>query len=37
MGAHTIETKSAQLAGLNMEILEVTGVEPGGFRSSPSG
>jgi len=31
MGAHTIPTKSAQLAGLNMEILEVTGVEPGGF------
>jgi len=31
MGAHTIPTKSAQLAGLNMEILEVTGAEPGGF------
>jgi OmcA/MtrC family decaheme c-type cytochrome len=31
MGAHTIPTKSAQLAGLNMEILEVTGVEPGGL------
>jgi OmcA/MtrC family decaheme c-type cytochrome len=31
MGAHTIPTKSAQLAGLNMEILEVTGAEPGGM------
>jgi OmcA/MtrC family decaheme c-type cytochrome len=31
IGAHTIPTKSAQLAGLSMEILEVTGAEPGGF------
>lgn len=30
-GAHTIPTKSAQLAGLNMEILEVTDTDPGGI------
>ncbi len=29
MGAHTIPTRSEQLAGLNMEILEVTGAGPG--------
>jgi OmcA/MtrC family decaheme c-type cytochrome len=29
MGAHTIPTKSAQLAGLNIEILDVTGTDPG--------
>jgi OmcA/MtrC family decaheme c-type cytochrome len=28
-GAHTISTKSAQLAGLNMQILNVTGAAPG--------
>jgi OmcA/MtrC family decaheme c-type cytochrome len=28
-GAHTIPTKSSQLRGLNMEILEVTGAAPG--------
>jgi len=31
MGAHTIPTKSTQLAGLHMEILDVTGAEPGGM------
>ncbi len=31
MGAHTIPTKSKQLAGLHMEILDVTGTEPGGM------
>ncbi len=31
MGAHTIPTKSTQLAGLNMEIFDVTGAEPGGM------
>jgi OmcA/MtrC family decaheme c-type cytochrome len=30
MGAHTIPTKSSQLAGLNMEITDVTGAMPGG-------
>ena len=30
-GAHTIPVKSAQLQGLHSEILNVTGVEPGGF------
>ena len=30
IGAHTIPTKSTQLPGLNMEIVEVTGAEPGG-------
>jgi len=30
IGAHTIPTKSAQLDGLNMEILDVTGAAPGG-------
>jgi OmcA/MtrC family decaheme c-type cytochrome len=30
-GAHTIPTKSAQLKGLHMEILNVTGAVPGGF------
>ncbi len=30
MGAHTIPTRSSQLAGLHMEILEVRGAEPGG-------
>jgi len=29
MGAHVVPGKSAQLAGLNMEILEVTGAAPG--------
>jgi len=29
-GAHTIPTKSKQLAGLNMEITDVTGAMPGG-------
>jgi len=31
IGAHTIPTKSSQLPGLNMEIVEVTGAEPGGM------
>jgi OmcA/MtrC family decaheme c-type cytochrome len=31
MGAHTIPTKSAQLAGINMEIVDVTGADPGGM------
>lgn len=30
MGAHTIPLKSSQLAGLNMEITDVTGAMPGG-------
>ncbi len=30
MGAHTIPNKSSQLAGLNMEITDVTGAMPGG-------
>ncbi len=30
MGAHTIATKSSQLAGLNMEITDVTDAMPGG-------
>jgi OmcA/MtrC family decaheme c-type cytochrome len=30
MGAHVIPTKSEQLAGLNMEITDVTGAMPGG-------
>jgi len=29
IGAHTIPTKSEQLAGLNVEILDVTGTDPG--------
>lgn len=31
MGAHVVPTRSAQLAGLNMEILDVTGAVPGGL------
>jgi hypothetical protein len=31
MGAHTIPTKSAQLAGINLEIVDVTGADPGGM------
>jgi len=31
VGAHTIEVKSSQLEGLNMEIVDVTGAVPGGF------
>jgi OmcA/MtrC family decaheme c-type cytochrome len=30
IGAHTIPTKSSQLAGINMEITDVTGTMPGG-------